>query len=57
MNILPFVLQLIALFMLGCAALNKGQIGPFSTGWTGMFLWLCSLMVSGIVLHPTLGAH
>jgi hypothetical protein len=24
-------------------------------GWLGMFLWLLSLMVSGIVLHATAG--
>jgi hypothetical protein len=51
MNIIPFLLQVAALVCLLFAAfglfLGKAQWFP-----AGMFLWLLSLMVSGIVLHP-----
>jgi hypothetical protein len=53
MNILPFLLQVVALVCLLLAALSFPPAGG-RLQWfpTGMFLWLLSLMVSGIVLHP-----
>ena len=59
MNIVPLIIQIIALVCLFIAAL-----GWFTTpaprpqwGWLGMALWLLSLMVSGIQLHATYGTH
>lgn len=59
MNILPFLLQLVALACLLFAAFNLfgGPPNRPVWGWLGMFLWLLSLMVSGIVLHPTIGVR
>lgn len=59
MNILPLLLQLIALVCLFFAAFNLfgGPPARPAWGWLGMFLWLLSLMVSGIVLHATTGVH
>lgn len=57
MNILPLLLQLIALVCLLFAAFNLFTRPNPSWGWLGMFLWLLSLMVSGIVLHATTGVH
>jgi hypothetical protein len=51
MNIFPLLLQIIALICLGCAAFGV-SVSKVSLGWFGMTLWLLSLMVSGIVLHP-----
>jgi hypothetical protein len=58
MNILPLLLQLVALICLLFAAfgLFPPAQGRPQWGWLGMFLWLLSLMVSGIVLH-TAGYH
>jgi len=59
MNILPLLLQIIALVCLGFAAFNLFG-GPPSRpvwGWLGLFLWLLSLMISGIALHATSGVH
>jgi hypothetical protein len=58
MTLLPLLLQLIALVCLLFAAFNlfpPAQGRPV-WGWLGMFLWLLSLMVSGIVLHQA-GYH
>lgn len=59
MNIVPLILQIIALVCLLFAAFNLfgGPPARPSWGWLGMFLWLLSLMVSGIVLHATSGVH
>lgn len=59
MNILPLVLQLIALACLLFASfgLFAGPPTRPSWGWLGMFLWLLSLMISGIQLHQTSGVH
>ena len=59
MNIVPLILQIIALVCLAFAAFNLFQSPPNKPvwGWLGMFLWLLSLMVSGIQLHATYGAH
>jgi hypothetical protein len=59
MNILPLILQVIALVCLFFAAFNLFTAPPNKPvwGWGGMFLWLLSLMVSGIVLHATAGTH
>ena len=59
MNIIPFILQLIALVCLLFAAFNlfPPAGGRPTWGWLGMFLWLLSLMVSGIALHPTYGVR
>lgn len=50
MNIFPLLLQIVALLCLICAAFNIPS--KVSLGWAGMALWLLSLMVSGVVLHP-----
>lgn len=57
MNILPLLLQLVALVCLLFAAFNLFPRPNPSWGWLGMFLWLLSLMVSGIELHATSGVH
>ena len=59
MNIVPLILQLIALVCLLFAAFNLfgGPPARPAWGWLGMFLWLLSLMVSGIALHATAGVH
>ena len=51
MNIIPFLLQLIALVCLLFAAFGLFP-SKVSWGWAGMFLWLLSLMVSTVQLHP-----
>jgi hypothetical protein len=58
MNIIPLIIQLVALACLFFASFNLFG-GPPSRpvwGWFGMFLWLLSLMVSAINLHATYGA-
>jgi len=59
MNIFPLIIQIFALICLAFAAFNLFQLPPNKPvwGWLGMFLWLLSLMVSGIVLHATVGVH
>jgi steroid 5-alpha reductase family enzyme len=59
MNIISFVLQCIALLCLAFAAFNLFQAPPNKPvwGWLGMFLWLLSLMISVIALHPITGTH
>lgn len=59
MNIIPLLLQIIALICLAFAAFNlfTGPAPKPAWGWLGMFLWLLSLMVSGIQLHATAGVH
>jgi hypothetical protein len=59
MNIVPLILQLIALVCLLFAAFNLFGGPPQRPvwGWLGLFLWLLSLMVSGIALHATYGVH
>lgn len=54
MNIIPLILQIFAAIFLAFAAFNLFQAPPNrpNWGWLGMFLWLISLMVSGIQLHP-----
>jgi hypothetical protein len=52
MNVLPFLLQVIALVCLLFATLGLYTTAKVSWFPAGMFLWLLSLMVSGIVLHP-----
>lgn len=51
MTIIPFLLQIAALVCLLFAtfALFPSKV---SWGWAGMFLWLLSLMVSAVNLHP-----
>jgi hypothetical protein len=52
MNIFPLLLQIIALVCLLLATLNMtAPSGKFAWFPAGMFFWLLSLMVSGIVLH------
>lgn len=57
MDILPLILQIMALVCLFFAAFNLFAGPPTrpAWGWLGMFLWLLSLMVSGIHLHATTG--
>jgi hypothetical protein len=59
MNIIPLIIQLFALVFLFFAAFNLFGGPPQRPvwGWLGMALWLLSLMVSGINLHATYGAH
>jgi hypothetical protein len=54
MNIIPLILQICALICLVFAAFSLFQAPPNRPvwGWLGMALWLLSLMVSGIALHP-----
>lgn len=53
MNIITLVIQLRALMCLFFAAFNLFTAPPNKPvwGWLGLFLWLLSLMVSGIELH------
>lgn len=55
---LIFIIQLVALISLAFEAfrLFPGPNRP-TWGWFGMFLWLLSLMLGGVYLHTTLGAH
>lgn len=59
MNILPLLLQVAALVCLLFAAFNLFTAPPNKPvwGWLGMFLWLLSLMITGIQLHPAAGVH
>ena len=58
MNILPLLIQIVALVCLCFAAFDLFPgAGRPKWGWLGMFLWLLSLMVSGIALHATSGVH
>lgn len=59
MNILPLLLQIIALVCLFFAAFGLFASPPNKPvwGWLGMALWLLSLMVNGITLHATAGIH
>jgi hypothetical protein len=59
MQIIPLILQLFALAFLLFASFNLfgGPPGRPSWGLLGLFLWLLSLMVSGISLHATSGVH
>lgn len=52
MAILPFLLQIVALFCFLCATFGLWPNSKVSWGWAGAFLVTLSLMVSGIVLHP-----
>lgn len=59
MNIIPLILQIFALICLAFAAFNLFQSPPNKPnwGWLGMFLFVLSLMVSGITLHEVTGIH
>jgi hypothetical protein len=57
MNIFPFVIQVAALVCFIFAAFNLFATPKVNWGWLGLALWLFSLMVSGIELHPTMGVH
>lgn len=59
MNILPLIIQIVALVCLFFATFNLFTAPPNKPvwGWAGMFLWLLSLMVSSITLHATSGVH
>jgi hypothetical protein len=52
MQILPFLLQVIALVFLMFATFSMFPTSKVSWFPAGMLLWLLSLMVSGIALHP-----
>jgi hypothetical protein len=58
MNILPLLIQIVALVCLLFASFNLFP-GPGRPvwGWFGMFLWLLSLMISGVQLHATYGTR
>lgn len=55
MNIVPLIIQLVALVCLFLQAFRLAQGPPNRPdwGWLGMFLWLLSLMISGVALHAT----
>lgn len=55
MNVVPFILQLIALACLFFEAFRLFQGPPNRPvwGWLGMFLWLVSLMLGDVRLHAT----
>lgn len=52
MTIIPFLLQIAALVCLIFATFNLFPTNKVVWGWAGMFLWLLSLMVSMVQLHP-----
>jgi hypothetical protein len=56
MNIIPFLLQIAALVCLIFATFGLFPSSKVSWGWAGMFLWLLSLMVSVLQLHPIQGS-
>lgn len=51
MTIIPFLMQIAALVCLLFAAFGLFP-AKVAWGWAGMFLWLLSLMVSMVQLHP-----
>jgi hypothetical protein len=51
----PFVLQVIGLIALFLEAFSLAPQPRIKWGWVGLFLWLLSLMIAGVWLHPTLG--
>lgn len=51
MNILPLVLQLLALLFLLFATFGLVPAARMNWIGAGLFLWLLSLMVNGISLH------
>ena len=51
MNVLPLMLQIIALICLIAAAVGLWPTSKVQWGWLGMALWLFSLMIGGVVLH------
>lgn len=53
MDILPFLLQLIGLACFFCSMCNFFPPRQIQLIAAGLFLWLLSLMCSGIVLHAT----
>jgi hypothetical protein len=59
MNIPVLIIQVFALVFLFFASFNLfgGPPNRPIWGWFGLFLWLLSLMVSGLNLHATYGAH
>ena len=57
MYILPFLLQLIALLCLLFSAFGLFPSSRVNWMGAGLFLWLLSLMVSGVALHATTGVH
>lgn len=56
MNIVPLVLQILALVCLLCRTMGWFQAPPTRPhlGWAGLFLWLLSLMLTA-QLHATDG--
>lgn len=50
------VLQIIALvcFLIAWLGVALPASKPLGWGWFGLFLWLLSLMLGGIYLHPAL---
>lgn len=44
-----FVLMLIALICLFCAAINRPNPTPLSIGWLGMFFWALDILILGAV--------
>ena len=49
---IQFILQLVAIALLLAAAINVANKPRLVWGWAGMFLWLLSLMLGALPLHP-----
>ena len=49
---IQFILQLIALVLLFMAGINVPNKPRAVWGWLGMFVWLLSLMLGALPLHP-----
>ena len=52
MTIIPFLLQIAALVCLVFATFGLFPTSKLAWGWAGLFLWLLSLMVTAVQLHP-----
>jgi hypothetical protein len=56
MHDIALVLQIVALILLVLAGLSVPARPPFQYGWLGLFFWLLSLMLGGLVLHQIPGS-
>jgi hypothetical protein len=43
-----FVLMLIAIICLFCAAIGRPATSPISLGWLGLFFWALDLLIAGV---------
>lgn len=56
MIIIPFLLQIAALVCLVFATFGLFPSPRVNWGWAGLLLWLLSLMVTTVQLHPVAGS-